>query len=215
VTYYYYRHVEGLVNRTREEQNELAVMAQAGDKQAAKDLILSVFRLIVIEATNVAKKYGLDYQDFDDCVNEGVKACSKEAIDKYDPESGNTFWVYAKWWVRRALIKFCKHAIEDQAHGGILDNVGYDTRHSTLDAMWLFSEDFDHDAFKVGLRSKLSVLNDSQQELINYFLLGPKHVTLEVASKKYGVSNERVRQRVKECLKKLRKESGDLRCHLP
>ena len=90
-----------------EREQELALRARLGDREAKDELIESNLRLVV----SVAKRYvgkGMPYLDL---IQEGNVGLMK-AVDKYDPEKGCRFSTYATWWIRQAISR----SIADSAH---------------------------------------------------------------------------------------------------
>jgi len=85
---------------TSSEEVRLARLAQAGDPEARRKIIISNLRLVV----SIAKKYlyfGLPLQDL---IEEGNMGLMK-AVDRFDPERGFKFSTYATWWIRQAITR--------------------------------------------------------------------------------------------------------------
>jgi len=85
---------------TREEENELAVKAKAGDKLAKDKIVKANLRFVV----NVAKKYQGQGLDLIDLISEGNIGLLM-AIEKFDVEKGFHFISYAVWWIRQCILK--------------------------------------------------------------------------------------------------------------
>jgi len=85
---------------TREQEEDLAVRAAAGD-QVAKDKIVSANLRFVV---NVAKKYQNHGLDLTDLISEGNIGLLT-AIEKFDVSKGYHFISYAVWWIRQAILK--------------------------------------------------------------------------------------------------------------
>ena len=91
---------------TQEEENELALAMEAGDKAAKKRLVSSNLRLVV----SIAKRYVGRGMHFLDLIQEGNLGLIK-AVEKFDYRKGFKFSTYATWWIRQAITR----SIADQA----------------------------------------------------------------------------------------------------
>lgn len=85
---------------TREEENELALKAAAGDRNAKHKIINANLRFVV----NVAKKYQNRGLDLTDLISEGNIGLLT-AIERFDASKGYHFISYAVWWIRQAILK--------------------------------------------------------------------------------------------------------------
>ncbi len=85
---------------TREEENDLAKKAAAGDKDARAKIVRANLRFVV----NIAKQYQNRGLEFSDLVNEGNIGLLN-AIDRFDAGKGYHFISYAVWWIRQAIMK--------------------------------------------------------------------------------------------------------------
>ncbi|MGP1587103.1 MAG: sigma-70 family RNA polymerase sigma factor [Treponemataceae bacterium] len=96
----YLREINKIPLLTREEEKELALKAQHGDKKAKDKIINSNLRFVV----NIAKQYqgrGLDIMDLISEGNVGLIS----AIEKFDLSKGYHFISYAVWWIRQSILK--------------------------------------------------------------------------------------------------------------
>ena len=85
---------------TREEETELALKAQKGDKAAKDKIVKSNLRFVV----KVAKKYQNRGLDLTDLISEGNIGLMT-AIDKFDVSKGYHFISYAVWWINQSILK--------------------------------------------------------------------------------------------------------------
>ena len=85
---------------SHEEEAELAVKAQKGDKAARNKIINANLRFVV----KVAKKYQNHGLELEDLISEGNIGLLT-AIEKFDPSKGFHFISYAVWWINQAILK--------------------------------------------------------------------------------------------------------------
>ena len=85
---------------SHEEEAELAVKAQNGDKAARNKIVNANLRFVV----KVAKKYQNHGLELEDLISEGNIGLLT-AIEKFDPSKGFHFISYAVWWINQAILK--------------------------------------------------------------------------------------------------------------
>lgn len=85
---------------TRDQENDYARRAAAGEKFAKDMLVKSNLRFVV----NVAKKYQNQGLPLSDLISEGNIGLMN-AIERYDVDKGYHFISYAVWWIRQAILK--------------------------------------------------------------------------------------------------------------
>jgi len=91
---------------TAEEEVDLAIRIEHGDKLAKDRLNEANLRLVV----SIAKRYVGKGMQFLDLIQEGNLGLLK-AVEKFDYRKGYKFSTYATWWIRQAITR----AIADQA----------------------------------------------------------------------------------------------------
>lgn len=96
----YLKQINKIPMISHEEEYELALKAQQGDKKAREKLINSNLRFVV----TVAKKYQCQGLPLEDLINEGNIGLLT-AIDKFEPDKGYHFISYAVWWIRQSIMK--------------------------------------------------------------------------------------------------------------
>ena len=83
-----------------EQEQALARRVQAGDAQAAQQLVEANLRLVI----SVARRYqhrGLSLLDLIEEGNLGLLTAAR----KFDPARGTRFSTYATWWIRQAIVR--------------------------------------------------------------------------------------------------------------
>ena len=96
----YLKEINKIPLLTKEEENELAAKAKAGDQAARQKIASANLRFVV----NIAKKYSHSGMDIVDLISEGNVGLMT-AIDKFDPQKGYRFISYAVWWIRQSILK--------------------------------------------------------------------------------------------------------------
>jgi RNA polymerase sigma-32 factor len=85
----------------QEEQELTKSLAETGDIEVAKKLVLANLRLVV----KIAMEYGHAWQNLMDLIQEGNIGLMK-AVSKYDASKGAKLSYYASWWIRSYILKF-------------------------------------------------------------------------------------------------------------
>ncbi|MBR5097046.1 MAG: RNA polymerase sigma factor RpoD/SigA, partial [Treponema sp.] len=96
----YLKEINKIPLLTKEEENDLAAKAKAGDQAARQKIATANLRFVV----NIAKKYGRSGMDMTDLISEGNVGLMT-AIDKFDAQKGYRFISYAVWWIRQSILK--------------------------------------------------------------------------------------------------------------
>ena len=84
-----------------EEQSLTKELAETGNIEVAKKLVLSNLRLVV----KIALEYKYAYTNTMDLIQEGNIGLMK-AVSKYDPDKGAKLSYYASWWIKSYILKF-------------------------------------------------------------------------------------------------------------
>lgn len=93
-----------------EEELDVARKNKNGCKLSRAKLINSNLRYVV----SIAKKYQSLSHNFDllDIIESGNLGLIK-AVDRFNPENGNKFTTYAKWWITQVILKDLKTLSKD------------------------------------------------------------------------------------------------------
>ena len=85
---------------TKNEEIELAVRIELGDKRSKDRMIQSNLRLVI----SIAKNYYTQDMDLLDLIQEGNTGLIR-AVEKFDYRKGFKFSTYATWWIRQAITR--------------------------------------------------------------------------------------------------------------
>ncbi|GMO57189.1 MAG: RNA polymerase sigma factor RpoD/SigA [Treponemataceae bacterium] len=96
----YIKDVNRIKLLTRDEERELALKAQNGDKEAKERIVNANLRFVI----NIAKKYQNHGLELSDLISEGNIGLLT-AIDRFEVERGYHFISYAVWWIRQSILK--------------------------------------------------------------------------------------------------------------
>ncbi len=96
----YFREIADSPTLTPEEERELIIRAQKGDKEAIERLIYSHLKFVVSIARHY-QGYGVPLADL---INEGNLGLLR-ALKRFDPNRKVRFLSYAIWWIRQAIMK--------------------------------------------------------------------------------------------------------------
>lgn len=84
-----------------EEQELTQALAETGDIEVAKKLVVANLRLVV----KIAMEYRHAWQNVMDLIQEGNIGLMK-AVSKYDGSKGAKLSYYASWWIRSYILKY-------------------------------------------------------------------------------------------------------------
>lgn len=212
---------------TREQEYALAVRWRDHKDVAAMRKIIAAHAPLVHGMAKKFAKFGLEH---DDLVQEGSVGL-KFALDRFDPDMGNRFSTFARWWVishmqgfilnNYSIVKGPKgHEAKrrfykgDRARHASLDvPVGEDGNQTWVDILegdGPSPEDsaeraIDGERQSKLIRQALRKLKPRSAAIIKARLMLDEPKTLDELGKKYGISRERIRQIEAKALEDLRK----------
>ena len=97
----YMRQIKEIPLLTAEQEKELALKYQSGDKKAKEKLVISNLRLVIM----AAKRYNLHTSlSFEDLVQEGNIGLMR-AVDTFDATKGWRFSTYAMYWIKQSISR--------------------------------------------------------------------------------------------------------------
>ncbi|MBU2603468.1 MAG: sigma-70 family RNA polymerase sigma factor [Actinobacteria bacterium] len=85
---------------TKQQEIDLAIRIEMGDKRAKDLMIQSNLRLVI----SIAKNYYTQDMDLLDLIQEGNTGLIR-AVEKFDYRKGFKFSTYATWWIRQAITR--------------------------------------------------------------------------------------------------------------
>jgi RNA polymerase primary sigma factor len=94
----YLREIQKTKLLSADEEKELAVKADLGDKAARDRMIVANLRLVV----KIAKRFLNRGLPFSDLIEEGNIGLIK-AVERFEASRGFRFSTYATWWIRQAI----------------------------------------------------------------------------------------------------------------
>jgi len=95
----YFKEIEKVQSTlTKQQEHDLAVRIQSGDKSAINELVLANLKFVVLLAN---KFIGLGV-NIDDLIQEGNSGMI-EAAKRFTPDKGARFITYAQFWIRKSL----------------------------------------------------------------------------------------------------------------
>ena len=96
----YLKEISRIPLLTREEEQDLARRAKAGDERAKQRLIEANLRLVV----QIARRYLNRGLPLPDLIEEGNLGLMR-AVEKFEPERNLRFSTYGTWWIRQAVVR--------------------------------------------------------------------------------------------------------------
>ena len=198
---YYFESLKIYRKLSRDEERELGIKIQNGDKNALNTLVAHNLRFVI----NIAKGYRECGVPFADLISEGNLGLI-HAAEKFDPSKDVRFISYAVWWIRCYINDF----IESQSLGNEITTDDYKDYQYREDQI---NSEFEENLNNLNDRNStvadlLVCLKDRERRIIqmSFGLNGEKEMTLDEISKITDLSMERVRQIKDNAIMKLKCE---------
>ena len=199
---YYFNSLRQYKKLSREEEKELGLRIQNGDKKAFDTLVENNLRFVI----TVAKAYRDSGVPFADLISEGNMGLI-HAVEKFDPTKNIKFITYAVWWIKCYINDF----IDKQMNNIEVSTDDY-TNYQYHDN--LINEKFEENLNSLNDRHAtiadlLICLKERERDIIqmSFGLNGEKEMTLDEISKVTDLSMERVRQIKDGAMMKLKCEA--------
>jgi RNA polymerase primary sigma factor len=133
-------------------ERELLIAARAHDPSSRDELVDSFMPLI----GSVAHRYrGARAVDHTELMQAGVVGLLR-ALDRYDPDRGTPFWVYASWWVRQAM----QQLVSELTRPVVLSDRALRQLARTKDAQRLFAQDHRREPSQAELADQAGVTKE-------------------------------------------------------
>jgi RNA polymerase primary sigma factor len=133
-------------------ERELLIAARAHDPASRDELVDSFMPLI----GSVAHRYrGARAVDHTELMQAGVVGLLR-ALDRYDPDRGTPFWVYASWWVRQAM----QQLVSELTRPVVLSDRALRQLARTKDAQRLFAQDHGREPSQAELADQAGVTKE-------------------------------------------------------
>lgn len=201
----YFNEIQSIRRLTSEEEKELSIKIQKGDKNALNKLVYHNLRFVV----NIAKNYRDRGVPFADIISEGNLGLIR-AASKFDGEKNVKFISYAVWWIKNSI----NECIE--TYNRNKESISYEdyvfNNHSEIKYQFdLVNEDFENKINDIQSRRDtidilLKCLHEREIKILTLFygLGNGKEMTLDEVGKEMNLTNERVRQIKDGALTKLK-----------
>lgn len=97
----YMKQLKDIPLLTKEQEVELALKYQAGDKTAKEKLVTANLRLVIMAARHYKVRTSFPFEDL---IQEGNLGLMR-AVDTFDPHQGFRFSTYAMHWIKQAMSR--------------------------------------------------------------------------------------------------------------
>jgi|Deesub1362A_J573_1020465.scaffolds.fasta_scaffold00385_5 RNA polymerase primary sigma factor len=191
-----------------EEERELAKRIERGDKEARERMILSNMRLVI----SIALRFASSGIPIEDLIQEGTLGLIR-AVDGFDWRKGYRFSTYASWCILRAMqIAIQRHRAQDPPEGTVsVDQLlehGYDEVAAfTRDPEVSPEDELLHLLLPEAVYKAIQGLSQRERAIIKlYYGLGGSSLSLPELAALFGVSISRIRQILRNALRKLRRQ---------
>ena len=195
---------------SNEEEDELVIRANNGDKEARNKLIEHNLRLVA----HIVKKYDSKKEYSDDLISIGTIGLIK-GVDSYSKKHNTRLTTYAARCIENEILMFFRNNKKHSKNISINEPVGFDKEGNEitiLDILKTPKPDYIRDMYTRHnielLKKYFNVLSPREKEIIikRYGLNDNDEVTQKEIAKKLGISRSYVSRIEKRALTKILKE---------
>lgn len=194
---------------TREEEEALFAKVGEGDLKARETLILSNLRF-VSACVKPYQNCGLSHEEL---ISHGVFGLI-EAVDHFDADKGFRLITYAKFWIRKNVIKALDESFSDRKFSmnfSQVDDPEYFLDVADPKALSIEETCIENDAVSRIRDAVLSLRPNEREVIINHYgLFGTKEKTFSQIAEMRGRTKARVHQIEQGAILKLKERLKDM-----
>lgn len=207
----YFKGIKDYKPLTKKEEKRLIRRYRKKGDLEARDTIIQANLKYACSLAHSYRGKGITFNELISEANSGLM----EAVDKFDLKQDVKFCTYAKWWIlQRIKLKMKKNSqlcfsdLPSEREKQIPDDA-VDTPLNAKENDEKFTDSLDYNTVeedkKEFLNTILDVLPKKEKDMIKmYYGIDGEEFNLELISKKYNISRERVRQIIEKSMLKVR-----------
>lgn len=201
----YFKEIENIRTLTKDEEKDLCIKIQKGDKKALDTLVYHNLRFVV----NIAKNYRDYGVPFADLISEGNLGLI-HAAEKFDYTKEVKFISYAVWWIKISILE-CIEKYNRENELIECESYIFNNQKELEYQYEKVNEDFENKINTIQSRKDLvselmKCLHEREVKILTLFygLNEGKEMTLDEVGKVMKLTNERVRQIKEQAICKLK-----------